>query len=332
MNKKIVYIIVIASVILIGIIILKFYVDNNQNNNVQPRIEKQYPQKQDGRDTMKNKRDVYEASEKNENEEYDKTKRSRESIENVAEQLKNRKNQKYQDSISKAAEIANQQKQAEAEKQKPITTNKKRTNRVEKVKEQKAEPVKEPVKEEYQSSGFGVYVSDQNNNSSSNNSTNNKNSKEYFSVILEEDTKIEDNKAVIFILKENVTIDNILFKKNSVVYGKVSEAGSYFDISINAIKNTDNNIYNMNNVFVYNKNYQRGIDYEGNVNRGVKEGSRQAGSSSPNVLQNSSTSGIAAKGVDIAIRAVDRGVNSMVNSNNTVNLYQGYKLFIKKEL
>jgi hypothetical protein len=179
------------------------------------------------------------------------------------------------------------------------------------------------------SGGFGIVVSDRSGSNEKNSYNSQVKNGGFFSAMLEEDTKIKNQSSVVFFLLENCTVDGSVFKKNSILYGKASEHGSVFDINIYQIMNTDGNITPVTGLLVFDEKYSRGLAYEGSLNESVREGMGQT----TNEASSSLSSGIAAgTGVGIAANAVDNTIKAMTRKKEaSINLYKGYRVFIKKE-
>ena len=204
---------------------------------------------------------------------------------------------------------------------------------------QKQEPVK--VKEEVlaetksetpavkneDSGGFGIVVSERSGNRKNSTGSQAKNGG-FTAAMLEEDTRIKNQSSVVFFLLEDLTVDGTLFKKNAILYGKAIENNNVFDIKIYQVINTDGNVLTVNGLIVYDEKYSRGLPYEGNLNESVKEGMSQT----TNETSSSISSKIGTTGVGIAANAVDNTIKAMTRKKEpTINLYKGYKVFIKKE-
>jgi len=204
---------------------------------------------------------------------------------------------------------------------------------------QKQEPVK--VKEEVlaetksetpavkneDSGGFGIVVSERSGNRKNSTGSQAKNGG-FTAAMLEEDTRIKNQSSVVFFLLEDLTVDGTLFKKNAILYGKAIENNNVFDIKIYQVMNTDGNVLTVNGLIVYDEKYSRGLPYEGNLNESVKEGMSQT----TNETSSSISSKIGTTGVGIAANAVDNTIKAMTRKKEpTINLYKGYKVFIKKE-
>lgn len=185
----------------------------------------------------------------------------------------------------------------------------------------------EMVKKSDDPGGFGIVVPDRTDNKKTQPNSQAKNSG-FISAMLEEDTKIRNQTSVVFFLLEDFTIDGIIFKKNSILYGKASEYSGVFDIKIFQIMNTDGVISSVNGIIVYDEKYSRGLAYEGNLNESVKEGMSQT----TNETSSSISSNITGTGVGIAANAVDNTIKAITRKKEaSINLYKGYKVFIKKE-
>ena len=185
-----------------------------------------------------------------------------------------------------------------------------------------------PQKKEEDTGGFGIVVSDRmvSKKNSSNSQTKNGG---FIPAMLEEDTKIKNQSSVVFFLLEDCTIDGSVFKKNSILYGKASEHGGVFDINIYQILNTDGNILPVTGLLVFDEKYSRGLAYEGSLNESVREGMGQTTSEASSSLSSGLASGT---GVGIAANAVDNTIKAMTRKKEaSINLYKGYKVFIKKE-
>jgi hypothetical protein len=204
---------------------------------------------------------------------------------------------------------------------------------------QKQEPVKakEAIKAETKSEsvpiknedtgGFGIFVSERSpgKNNASNSTVKNGG---FTAAMLEEDTKIKNQSSVVFFLLEDLPVDGKVFKKNAILYGKAIENNKVFDVNIYQVMNTDGTVLSVNGLIVYDEKYSRGLPYEGNLNESVKEGMSQT----TNETSSSISSKIGTTGVGIAANAVDNTIKAMTRKKEpTINLYKGYKVFIKKE-
>jgi len=131
-----------------------------------------------------------------------------------------------------------------------------------------------PQKKEEDTGGFGIVVSDRSGSKKNSSNSQTKNGG-FIPAMLEEDTKIKNQSSVVFFLLEDCTIESLVFKKNSILYGKASEHGGVFDINIYQILNTDGNISPVNGLLVFDEKYSRGLAYEGSLNESVREGMGQ---------------------------------------------------------
>lgn len=205
------------------------------------------------------------------------------------------------------------------------------------VKKQEPEKAKEDVKTEIKSEapqkkeedtgGFGIVVSDR--NGSKKNSSNSQSKRGGFiPAMLEEDTKIKNQSSIVFFLLENLNVEGTVFKKNAILYGKASENGKVFDINIYQIMNADGVVSPVTGLIVFDEKYSRGLSYEGNLNESVREGVGQT----TNETSSSISSKFGTTGVGIAANAVDNTIKAMTRKKEaTINLYKGYRVFIKKE-
>jgi hypothetical protein len=213
----------------------------------------------------------------------------------------------------------------ESEPVKPVRRKQEPVNVKEEVlPETKSESI--PKKEE-DTGGFGIVVSNRNSNNK-NASTSQAKNGGFISAMLEEDTKIKNQSSVVFFLLEEMNVDGSVFKKNAILYGKALESGNVFDINIYQIMNTDGNVSSVTGLIVFDEKYSRGLSYEGNLNESVREGVGQT----TNETSSSISSKIGTTGVGIAANAVDNTIKAMTRKKEaTINLYKGYKVFIKKE-
>jgi hypothetical protein len=204
---------------------------------------------------------------------------------------------------------------------------------------QKQEPIKskEDLKTEAKSEtavekkedtgGFGIVVADRSGSKKSASGSQAKNGG-FTAAMLEEDTKIKNQTSVVFYLLEDLTIDGTIFKKNAILYGKAIENGRVFDINIYQVMNTDGVVSSVNGLVVFDEKYSRGLPYEGTLNESVREGMGQT----TNETSTSISSKVGTTGVGIAANAVDNTIKAMTRKKEpTINLYKGYKVFIKKE-
>jgi hypothetical protein len=184
-----------------------------------------------------------------------------------------------------------------------------------------------PVPKNEDTGGFGIVVSERSGNRKTGAGSQTKNGG-FTAAMLEEDTRIKNQSSVVFFLLEDLAVEGIVFKKNAILYGKATENNNVFDINIYQVMNTDGNVLSVNGMVVYDEKYSRGLPYEGNLNESVKEGMSQT----TNETSSSISSKIGTTGVGIAANAVDNTIKAMTRKKEpTINLYKGYKVFIKKE-
>ena len=176
--------------------------------------------------------------------------------------------------------------------------------------------------------GFGIVESKKSISTRSN--TSQGRSAGFFSAMLEEDTQVKQGSSVVFFLLEDCTFNSILFKKNSILYGKATVDGKTFDIHIFQIMNTDNTVYSMTGLVVYDEKYSRGLAGEGTLNEAVRESANQTTDETTTTL--TSTGNVAANGVGIAAKALNNTIKAITRKKEpTINLFKGYKVFIKQE-
>jgi hypothetical protein len=238
--------------------------------------------------------------------------------------------------ISKTANFKTYQSEPKNAKEKQGNND----NQVTKQERQRQEPIQakedvktetkseSPQKKEEDTGGFGIVVSDRSGSKKNSSNSQTKNGG-FIPAMLEEDTKIKNQSSVVFFLLEDCTIDGSVFKKNSILYGKASEHGGVFDINIYQILNTDGNISPVTGLLVFDEKYSRGLAYEGSLNESVREGMGQTTSEASSSLSSGIASGT---GVGIAANAVDNTIKAMTRKKEaSINLYKGYRVFIKKE-
>jgi hypothetical protein len=184
-----------------------------------------------------------------------------------------------------------------------------------------------PQKKDEDAGGFGIVVSDR-TVSKKNSSNSQAKTGGFTSAMLEEDTKIKNQSSIVFFLLEDITVEGTVFKKNAILYGKALENGNVFDISIYQVMNTDGVVSSVSGLIVFDEKYSRGLPYEGNLNESVREGMGQT----TNETSSSISSKIGTTGAGIAANAVDNTIKAMTRKKEpTINLYKGYRVFIKKE-
>jgi hypothetical protein len=244
---------------------------------------------------------------------------------------------KEKQDLSKTAEFKTYTTDAKKEKSKPKVDKNKEAESGSKPKvdikpKENLTPEKRkesPIEKEDESGGFGIVISERSGNGNKTASSAKNVQGGFVPAMLEEDTKIKNQSSVVFFLLQDVSIDGTVFKKNSILYGKASEYVNVFDIHINQIMNTDGNISSVNGLIVYDEKYSRGLPYEGKINESVKEGMDQTTSETSSSITSTVASG---SGVGIASNAVDNTIKAITRKKEaSINLYKGYKVFIKKE-
>lgn len=208
-----------------------------------------------------------------------------------------------------------------------VNSNINRKSKTDVASQTQKETVNEPVKREEDNSGsFGIYQAKSNNK---NKEASNSNSPrdEYYPAYLEQDTKLKNNGSAIFVLSKDVYIGGVFYKKNSTLFGKVYDTGTNFEIKIKNIKTTDGNTYAVN-LTAYNENYSRGIEYDGKVDKAVKDASNDALED----ISTTATGTTTEEGIRLATRTLDNGIKALTRQKQVeVNLYQGYKIYLKPE-
>jgi hypothetical protein len=226
---------------------------------------------------------------------------------------------------SEPRKVIDKKSNSEEKATKPVT---KKQQPVEAKEEQKTETESEiPAPKNEDAGGFGIVVSERSGNRKTGPGSQTKNGG-FTAAMLEEDTRIKNQSSVVFFLLEDLAVEGTVFKKNAILYGKATENNNVFDINIYQVMNTDGTVLSVNGLIVYDEKYSRGLPYEGNLNESVKEGMSQT----TNETSSSISSKIGTTGVGIAANAVDNTIKAMTRKKEpTINLYKGYKVFIKKE-
>ncbi len=328
-NKKALWFIAPAIVVLIlvGIIKLMEKPGNAKSNKKQPSIID--PTLKHPEDTITSKGGTYEHGQQVE--ELNKNKK-RLTFEDIGEMAKNNsastKLGYRQDSLQKGSPFESKALQ------KPVTRNTQPTSKQQstysgnatRYKDQTIQPAIQsastaPVNTEPTKlyPDIPVYGS----NKSGNTSKTSKN--DFIPAYLEEDTKIVDKAAVVFILDKDCIINGNQIFKDALLFGTVVNASSRFDIYIHNIKNTDGTTYEFNNVIVFNEKYGRGIVPDGNLSKALKQSADQSANNATGDLGYSQN-----VGASLAQQGVTNTVSAITSSRQpSVTLAQGYKVFIK---
>jgi len=190
---------------------------------------------------------------------------------------------------------------------------------------------KQTATSEYDGGSMGIYQSKQTFSNSTSDNTQTPTNKEYFPAYFEADTKIKANSSVVLILSKDANIEGKLYKKNSTLFGKVSDGGDYFDLKIHNIRGVDGKNTHVALV-VYNENYSRGIINEGKVDKALKESGNETANQASSDVQSSISHTATEEGIRLAAQGVNNTINALTRSRQPeVNLYQGYKVYIKSE-
>ncbi len=179
--------------------------------------------------------------------------------------------------------------------------------------------------------GFGIVRANSGNNVGKMDKSvgNKEEEKEFYIVMLEEDTKIKNQSSVVFYLIEDCYIDGIFLEKNSILFGKAEDRGGVFDIKIKQVKTRGGKTISLDNVYVFDEKFSKGLAYEGTINESIKEGTNQtAGELTGSVA----TSVASSTGLGLAVNAVDNTIKAMTRKGeSSISLSKGYKVYIKKE-
>jgi hypothetical protein len=182
----------------------------------------------------------------------------------------------------------------------------------------------EVAKPTYASDGFGIYTAAK--KPVTTNTANKKEQNQFYPAYFEEDTKIANNSAFVLVLRSDAQIDGISFKKNSTMFGSVTDAGTYFDLKINSITNTDGNSYQAQNLHIYNEKYVKGIVHEAKIDKAVKQSGDQTAGNVVSTVASTTVYG------QLATQAASNTVNALTSQRQTtISISQGYRVFVKSE-
>ena len=160
------------------------------------------------------------------------------------------------------------------------------------------------------------------NNTINSNEDHPKNTVRYMEAFLEDDSKISDVSDLTFILSNDYVINGVKFQALSILYGRSSAKNTYFDVNVYQILNSADGIKYPANLTLYNSNYGRGIKYEGNINRAVKDESNEA-------IQNSSLP-VSTNTGELATYAISTTANVVKGTMN--KLKKDYSIPLNKNL
>jgi hypothetical protein len=176
----------------------------------------------------------------------------------------------------------------------------------------------------YASDGFGIYTAKK--KSATTNTESKQQQSEFYPAYFEEDTKIINNGGFVLILRSDAQIDGINFKKNSTMFGSATDVGSYFDLKITSIANTDGSTYQVQNVHIYNEKYIKGIVHEAKIDKAVKQGRDQTANNVASTVAGSTVYG------QLASEAASTTVNALTSQRQTtISISQGYRVFVKSD-
>lgn len=302
-NNKMLFILIIPS---LALLMLALYLKTKNNTNqtvLNDSInETPLPEVKLASDTIESKSTIYEM----ENNRY-------------SDQIKEdeKKKQDLDDLLGMVESKEKQQNTPEPVVVQPTQTVKKTTKKTSTTKTVTQNTSKTPVDEQPKTEnennyGFGVYVAKDKKTSSSSQSAA---TGSYIPAFLEEATTIKNNSQLVFILKQDATINGMKFKKMSTLFGKAKFNYEYVDIRINSIQNAaDGQTYPVN-LIGFNEKYQRGIFYEGKLDKAASE------------ITDETLEGAAGNTPGGLAGGVARGTVRALRGDEKVNLYEGYKMF-----
>jgi len=126
-------------------------------------------------------------------------------------------------------------------------------------------PAVQPEKEETYY-GIGVYQASQNS------STQESSGGEFLSAVLEENKKLRDGSQLTFIATSDIKTETGNIPKQSLLFGYVDFMNERIEVHINRVRDTKGKNFPCNLVG-YNENFQRGIKYEGKVDKAMERSS-----------------------------------------------------------
>jgi hypothetical protein len=243
-------------------------------------------------------------------------------VDNIAEEQVNVQQQPVQQQVS----VSNPQKSRSYTK--PIETYHFKNINVlqDKANEKAVNNTQEITKptQNYTSDGFGIYTAKKRSVTTSNDSKQQQN--QFYPAYFEEDTKIVNSTAFVLILRSDAQIDGISFKKNSIMFGYATDAGTYFDLIITSIKNTDGNTYQVQNVHIYNEKYSKGIVHETKIDKAVKQSGDQTANNVASTVTGTTVYG------QLATQAASTTMNALTSQRQaSISISQGYRVFIKSD-
>lgn len=109
----------------------------------------------------------------------------------------------------------------------------------------------------------------------------------FYRAVTETDLTIREQGQMLFILQEDLYYPplNKTFPRYSAMYGYSVMSKHYADIIINRIRSTDNKTYNVHLVG-YNSNFQRGIRYDGKMDKAMQRTGRRTSGVVGNIIGN----------------------------------------------
>lgn len=328
-QKKVIFLILPALVLLVIVFVVKFTQKEDvieDKNKMASLIELKAG---DGRDSIKNLSDVYRKSNAEEQLKFEQSKRQSLTAEQIQDMIK-KKNQSgnlndvgFEETPIKSTD-ENKTIEVPKIRQKEEKVERKRYSSVSTAKEtQKISETKQP-NPSYESGGMGIAINT--NRDASEKSPEVKSVKaQYYPAYLEEEVVVKQNKSVVFVLSKDAIIDGELIKKNSTLFGKATDMGSYFDIQIDVIKDVNGNTHNVN-LIVYNEKFSRGIVHDSKLNEAAKEGGGEA----MNDISSEVSSAAGNTGLGVASRTGSNIVRAVTRRDASISLYQGYKIYIKE--
>lgn len=184
--------------------------------------------------------------------------------------------------------------------------------RTPKTEEKTVEAVPPPPNDPAGYSGMGVYQAGAASDSEIGN--------RFLVAVLEEDKKLRANSQLTFIAMDELATEEGIIAKQSLLFGFVTFKQDRIEVEINKIQNADGTVTAVH-LIGYNENYQRGIRYEGRVDKAMQRGSNSAVNSASEVA--SSAAGRLAG-------SVIRSTSDVFQKQPEIFVGKGYRMYFKE--
>jgi len=324
-NKKLLVLIIPAVLVIIAIVAIKFKNSNNQPTEEISGFEKtEIPDVIQETDTITSKVKLYEMEEKNATYKEEIENRNNKDLDDMISEMEREQANKEPIAAGNEKELSekietktvNQEtpkpvKKRLAEKNTSANTTKKQSP-TETTNQLTTKPPKEEQTEEYTGYGLGVVKSNNTPKATTNKTT------EFIPAYIEDDVTIKRGTGFTLLIDKDFELDGVKYKKYSVAYAKAIGGGDKMDIIITMIENAKDGSKNNVNLYVYNENYIKGIDYPGSVSEGIKQTGNDLVDQAAGY-----TGGVGSLG--------SRTKRNLSEKERTIDLYSRYRVYLKKE-